>query len=298
MTGILGRSGVPAQSGGGLPELLVAIAAASLLLLAATHWLQTVARQSRQLTGSIEWLDTTTFALDVLERAVRTAGAYGLAGPRAPFDGAQPLGTPEPAGLVVGGRCAPSLALDLAHPVQWRLWSGGAWPPVCSASPDGRAVPGSAVLVVRRALTPLTRMDDGVLWVETSPLLGRLALASPDVLSALPGTAATETPLMAPARTRLEVEVYYVSRDSTGTRDQPSLRRKRLVGGTAGPRFEDEELAPGISRLEITPLLAAPDGSARLLELRVEWQALRGGSALRPVRRFVWIRNGAATPWA
>jgi len=48
----------------------------------------------------------------------------------------------------------------------------------------------------------------------------------------------------------LEVGVYYVSRDSTGRRDWPSLRRKRLVGGTR-PAFQDEELVSGIADLQI-----------------------------------------------
>jgi hypothetical protein len=41
-----------------------------------------------------------------------------------------------------------------------------------------------------------------------------------------------------------------VSRDSTGRRDWPSLRRKRLVGGTR-PAFQDEELVSGIADLQI-----------------------------------------------
>ena len=113
----------------------------------------------------------------------------------------------------------------------------------------------------------------------------------------LPASVAAVTPRGPPARHRLEVEVYYVSRDSTGARDVPSLRRKRLVGGTAGPRFEDEELAPGISRLQVTPVAPAADGSSRVLQILVEWQALRDSPGLRPARRFVWIRNGRATPW-
>jgi hypothetical protein len=41
-----------------------------------------------------------------------------------------------------------------------------------------------------------------------------------------------------------------VSRDSTGRRDWPSLRRKRLVGGTR-PAFQDEELVSGIADLQV-----------------------------------------------
>ena len=45
--------------------------------------------------------------------------------------------------------------------------------------------------------------------------------------------------------------MYYVSRDSTGRRNWPSLRRKRLVGGTR-PAFQDEELVSGIADLQVT----------------------------------------------
>ena len=41
-----------------------------------------------------------------------------------------------------------------------------------------------------------------------------------------------------------------MSSDSTGRRDWPSLRRKRLVGGTR-PAFQDEELVSGITDLQV-----------------------------------------------
>ena len=46
------------------------------------------------------------------------------------------------------------------------------------------------------------------------------------------------------------MSVFYVSSDSTGRRDWPSLRRKRLVGGTR-PAFQDEELVSGITDLQV-----------------------------------------------
>jgi hypothetical protein len=48
----------------------------------------------------------------------------------------------------------------------------------------------------------------------------------------------------------LESSVFYVSADSTGRSDWPSLRRKRLVGGTR-PAFQDEELVSGIADLQV-----------------------------------------------
>jgi hypothetical protein len=52
-------------------------------------------------------------------------------------------------------------------------------------------------------------------------------------------------------RHALEVSVFYVSSDSTGRRDWPSLRRKRLVGGVR-PAFQDEELVSGIADLQVS----------------------------------------------
>ena len=46
------------------------------------------------------------------------------------------------------------------------------------------------------------------------------------------------------------VGVYYVSRDSTARPEWPSLRRKRLVGGTR-PAFQDEELVSGIADMQV-----------------------------------------------
>lgn len=290
------RSHGKPQLGHTLVELLLTLGLASLLLLAAVASLATTARRSRDAQTTLELAEAVGFSLDLLERAIRSAGSYGLATSQAPLAGSIAVGTAEPPELAVGGHCTPGLALDLTHPVQWRDWTQGPWPAGCAASPGGRGMPGSAVLVARRAVQALSPGDRGVLWLESSPIGAVVHRSAATHPPDLPATGVLPTPAV-PARTRLEVEVYYVSRDSTGQRDWPSLRRKRLVGGTTGPRFEDEELVPGIVELTVIPRLMTPDGSARLLEVAVRAVSSRTRNRQREARRYVWIRNGAATPW-
>ena len=128
---------------------------------------------------------------------------------------------------------APSLALDLAAPVsrsgrslrrRARHRASGAARRPTGAPP---ATPTRSSFAMRR---------------RTRARPGRPAAArdQPCAVRGWPPTAARV--LGANARRHdLEVSVYYVSSDSTGRRDWPSLRRKRLVGGTR-PAFQDEEL--------------------------------------------------------
>ncbi len=280
-----------------LTELVVALAAGSLLVLTSAAWLQLSGRQARSVQAALELQEVVRTALDLLENDVRGAGAFGLAGPNATWSDTIPLGSAEPALLPVGGRCITGLAHDLTHPVQWRRWaSGTAWPLLCAAGPDGRAMPDSDLLLVRRALGTVTAVDRGVLWVATTPLGGSLRSDTP------PANSATTTANV-PTSARLEVSAFYVSRDATGTRNLPSLRRKRLTGGTTGPAFEDEELVPGIERLQVQLAPSPPEAGARLLTLTVSARSLRRQSAagdgyLRlEARRLVYLRNARATPW-
>ena len=285
-----------------LVELLSALAMAGLLLAAGTEWLALSMRASRELQATLELQEQTRAALDLLEREVRQAGAYGLLPARVPVEGESSLGSAESPAIATGGRCVPSLAHDLSHPVQWKIWSGGPWPLVCAAGPDGRAMPQSAVLLTRRATAALGADDEGTLWVETTPAAGRLRSGLQGVVlqSRGPGSA-TAPPASAmppfPTQALLVVNAFYVSRDSTGVRNQPSLRRKQLVGGTAGPRFEDEELVPGIERLAVADVPGPGSGAGRLLLLTVSAHSLRMPEMKRQAQRMVLLRNANATPW-
>lgn len=289
------------MSGMSLVELLAALALAGFLLAAGTEWLQLSTRASRELQAALEVQEQTRAALDLLEGEVRQAGAYGLLSSRTRIEGETLLGQAELPAIATGGRCIPSLAQDLGHPVQWKTWSGGPWPLACAAGPDGRGMPGSTLLVTRRATAALGTDDTGALWVETTPYSGRLRQG---VQAAVPpsGNVASASELPAttnplPAQTLLVVNAFYVSRDSTGTRNRPSLRRKQLVGGIAGPRFEDEELVPGIERLSVSVVPSSSGSAGRLLLLEVTARSLRLPGLQRHAQRMVLLRNGVATPW-
>ena len=224
-----------------LVELLVAMTLVLVVIAGSTAFVtrgRAVHRTGESIARLEEALDA---ALALLVVEIRLAGYLGLAAPWSPVDGASTLGTAERADLVVAGGCGPSLAHDLAIPIAAVDATYAAAPGVaigCRPSPDGRAVANTDTLVVRHASAEAVPAQAGRLQFETNL---RSAMLTANGSSTLGPDA---------RRHDLEVSVFYVSRDSTGRRDWPSLRRKRLVGGTR-PAFQDEELVSGIADLQI-----------------------------------------------
>ena len=244
-------------------------------------------------------------AVVVLVDEIRGAGYLGLAPPTSTVVGASAAGTSEHAGLEVAGSCAPSLAHDLAVPVaaiDGAYEAAPGLPLGCRANPGGRAVPGSDVLILRHAAAEASRPEPGRLQLETNLRTARLAADGRGMLGV-------------DARWHdLEVSAFYVSADSTGRGGWPSLRRKRLVGGTR-PAFQDEELVSGIADLQIEIGLDDPadpdtavdrwirpgagqrDGVPRALRLQVEARSdiaepsQPGGSRRKRIARVVELRN-------
>jgi hypothetical protein len=196
-------------------------------------------RTSESLARIEESLDA---GLALITEEVRLAGYLGLAPPGSLVDGASPLGTGERADLAVAGNCGISLAHDLSFPIAGAdagYASAPARPLGCRAAPDGRHVPASDTLVVRHASADPSPAQAGRLQLETNLRNARLAADGSAALGDFS------------RRHALEVSVFYVSSDSTGRRDWPSLRRKRLVGGVR-PAFQDEELVSGIADLQVS----------------------------------------------
>jgi type IV pilus assembly protein PilW len=261
-----------------LVELLVAATlmlvafAGALSLLAGTRSAWTAGESQAALQ------ETARAALDLLAAEIRLAGHLGLAPPGTPVDGAQPLGTAEPAALAVSGRCGSSLAHDLARPLAAADGRYGASPSTtlgCAAGPSGRAVGGADTLVLRHAGGEATSASAGRLQLESTRRAARLF--------------ADGERRLAPASrvSTLQASVYYVSADSTGTAGLPSLRRKRLVGGSR-PAFEDEELLPGVADLQVEFGLVAADGAA---ERYVGPAELPAGASVRSVRLWLLLRG-------
>jgi type IV pilus assembly protein PilW len=256
--------------------MLVAFAGA-LSLLAGTRAAWTVAE------GQAELQETARAALDLLAADLRVAGHLGLALPGTGVDGAQPLGTAEPAALAVTGRCGPSLAHDLGHPLaaaDGRYAASADTALGCAPGPAGRAADGADTLVLRHAAGE-----------ETAAVAGRLQLES----------TRRAARLMADGRRRLgpssrvsalQASVFYVSADSTGRAGLPSLRRKRLVGGTR-PAFEDEELLPGVADLQVEYGIGGAGGAGARF---VDPSALPAGAAVRSVRLWLLLRSDRPEP--
>jgi type IV pilus assembly protein PilW len=224
-----------------LVEILVAMTLVLVVIAGSTTFItrgRAVHRTSESIARLEEALDA---ALALLVDEIRLAGYLGLAAPRSLVDGASALGRPERADLVVAGSCGPSLAHDLAVPIGVVDGAYAAAPGLaigCRPSPDGRAVGNADTLVIRHAGAGAVPAQAGRLQLETN--LRSAALSANGSATLGPDA----------RRHDLEVGIYYVSRDATGRRDWPSLRRKRLVGGTR-PAFQDEELVSGIADLQI-----------------------------------------------
>lgn len=289
-----------------LVEVLIAML---LILIVIAGSLAFVARgRAAQRTG--ESLAQLEEALDVafvvLVDEIRLAGYLGLAPPSAAVAGASGAGTPESPGLEVAGSCGASLAHDLAIPLVAADATFEVAPGMtigCRPSPAGRRIPASDTLILRHARPAASAPEAGRLQLETNL---RTAALSADGLGRLG------------ADTRwhdLEVGIYYVSADSTGRDGWPSLRRKRLVGGTR-PAFQDEELVSGIADLQVeiglddpadadtavdrwvTPAEPRQDGIARALRVELEARSdiaepsQPGGFRRKRVSRVIEMRNG------
>ncbi len=226
--------------------LLVALAVGSALTLVAQG-----RRAHRTAEARARLEESARAALDLLAYEVRLAGYLGLLPPGSSVEGSTAPTLTSPAGLGVAGSCVQSLALDFATPVAGADAGYEAAAGIslgCPPSPSGRAVPGSDTLVLRRAAVSAVDPTAGRLQLETTRRAGRLL---GDGTGRLGPAAAFHD---------VEVSVFYVSQDSTGSPGRPSLRRKRLVGGTT-PAFQDEELVPGIGDLQVEASFAPGSGA-------------------------------------
>lgn len=257
-----------------LVELLVALALAVFLVAGAVHLIARGRAAHRTAESVARLEEQARAALEFLATDLRAAGYWGLVAGAATIDGAAAAGTPEPAALAVSGGCGASLAHDLArmisvadgrYALDERLGLG--------CAPASSPVAGADTLTVRHAASEAGSPQAGRLQIESTRAAGRLM--------------ADGRASWAPhSRTHdLETSVFYVATQSTGRPGLPSLRRKRLVGGTR-PAFQDEELVAGIGDLQVEfGVDAAGDG-----DLAVDGWHLPGTEppgTVRALRLFV-----------
>lgn len=262
-------------------ELMIAT---SLVLLGVAGSLSLVARGRgayRSVETRAQLEETARAALDMLAYEVRMAGHLGLLAPGSSVAGAMETGAAPPPELAVGGGCADALALDLGKPLAGADGAFAAAPDIaldCDPSPLGRAVPGADTLIVRRTAPTAAAPDPGRLQLESSRWEGRLMT---DGQRRLGDDSAVHD---------IEASVFYVSQDATGASGRPSLRRKRLVGGSA-PSFQDEELAPGVEDLQVEFGFTGGDDPAVEPIQYVPMDALPGDAQVRSVRLWVLVRS-------
>lgn len=259
--------------------LLVLIATAAALSLVARG---RTAERTSEAVANLE--EVTDAAFSILVEDLRMAGYLGMAAPGSRVVGASAIGVVEAPALLVTGGCGPSLAHDLETPVTaadgaYRIDTGA--PLQCTAGPNGRVVPGADTLTVRHASAAAAPRDAGRLQIESSLRAARLMT---DGVARLGPSARVHD---------LEVSVFYVSADSSAQRGWPSLRRKRLVGGTR-PAFQDEELVTGVEDLQVEFGLDNPHDADDAVDRWVTAAELPVDDTPRAIR--LWIRVRSDTP--
>lgn len=272
----------------GLVELMVALALGMFVAVAALAVYARSAADARTNFALQRLHESARHAADALEREIRAAGYYGLAPDALAIAGRMRAGEPSPATLQVAG-CTVSQALDFENAVvaadgEYALEPG--LPLDCPPAPFGRARAGADTLTIRRV-----RYEPG------APQPGRLQLASARTRGVL--FADGRVPLVVPGVRVHDVEVgtYYVAEDSTAARGVPSLRRKRLVGGAAGPSFQDEELVRGVEDLQVEFGLDGPDADEAPERYATPSERIDGETP-RTVRFWLLVQSDDPDPTA
>jgi len=229
------------QTGLTLVELMVALAIGSFLMIGAIQ-IYNQSRQAFVVNESIARVqETAQFAMDTIEADLRMASNWGRNSRGLAVEGRSMIGDANPNGLPQpADNCAVDWVLNLALPIDG---TNNGYGLACAATGGSQA--DSDVVTVRRAsVLAMDPAADGTgrLMIQTTRIQGEIfeGVAIPAGFNAADS-----------ATHRLIVTSYYVSPTSTLINGVPTLRRHRLIGGGAGIRIVDEEVAPGIENLQI-----------------------------------------------
>ena len=237
------------HAGFGIVELMIALAIGTFLVAGAVS-IYLKARDVRAaLDTSARLQEIARYALAIIEADVRMAGFWGLTNRSEAITANAALTFPAKC----GGTAWITQALrhvDGTNNTYLAL-------PNCVAG-GGGAVPGSDVLVLRRAsaqrISPQRPIVDAAsrdrVLVITSHTDGQIFVPA-DIANQIPAGYATSDiagePPQADTRALL-VNAYYVSTGSSLSPDYPALRRKTLV---AGPSISDQEVIAGVEELAV-----------------------------------------------
>lgn len=272
--------------GFGLVETLVAVAIGAFVAVAALSAYARAAADART-NGALQNLhENARYAADLLERELRAAGYAALAPESGFVFGATRVGLTPPTGLAVAG-CTSSLALDLAHPV---AASNGTYeispgvPLGCAPAAGATWARETDTLTVRHAGAEPAAPERGRLQIGTNRSQGQLFADGVVPGAYLNGRVHD-----------LEVGTFYVSTNAIGAPGTPALRRKRLVGGAAGPRFDDEELVAGVEDLQVELGVDGPDAD-EIPERYVAANRIDPADTPRTVRFWLRVRASGRDP--
>jgi type IV pilus assembly protein PilW len=278
------------HSGLGIMELMIAMAIGTFLIAGAIS-IYLKARDVRAaLDTSARLQETARYALATIEADIRMAGFWGLTSRGEAITASASLTFPAKCG---GTEWVTQTLrhVDGANNAYLAL-------PNCAAA-NGGAMPGTDVLVLRRAsaerISPqqqtINAADRDRVLVITSHVDGQIFVPA-DIGNQIPAGYATSDVAGRPpeADTRaLLVNAYYVSNGSSLSPGYPALRRKSLV---AGPNISDQEVIAGVEDLQFQVGLDTDgDLDADLFE---NPGAFTPGA--KPVSVRVWLRVRAEQP--
>jgi type IV pilus assembly protein PilW len=218
-----------------LPELLIALLLASLVIAAALTSMASASNRFREVEQRSLLQERATFALGVLEPELQMAGFGGLR-----HLSELPLAAPLPSGALACGVVAPTRLAAIHVGPGYRL--------ACPAH-FGGAMEGADVLTTARASSRIAAPEDGRLQVKTS-------LDRPEQDGVFVGGGASRSasrPGMSELRDLL-VTSFYVARRADGPTSgtaPPALRVKDLTAIAGAPTFRDTEVTPGIEDLKL-----------------------------------------------
>ncbi len=233
------------QTGLTLVELMVALAIGSFLMIGAVQ-IYSQSRQAFVVNESIARVqETAQFAMDTIEADLRMASNWGRNSRPQAVEGRSLLADPNPLALPEPVDCGAGWALDLALIVDG---DNNAYALLCAA--QGGAQGNSDVFTVRRASVQPQVLQAGRLQIQATRVQGQLF--ADGIVPVGFDTVPDPITLIAPSATHnLLVNSYYVAADSNLIPGVPTLRRKSLGAGVAGPTVVDQEIAPGVENLQI-----------------------------------------------